>query len=131
MNFAPANSTPASLGLAPLIDVVLLLLIFYIVTTSFTEPRLPLELASAESGVVSEVSELVIEIDDQGEYSMDGKQATAQEVDERLLIAGSRDDEVEIRADRDARHGGVIGVLDQARKSGVTKVGITVTGEGS
>ncbi len=129
MNFATPDSAPASLGLAPLIDVVLLLLIFYIVTTSFTEPRLPLELASAESGEVAEVSEVVIAINKEGQFAIDGKQATAQEVDERLLIAGSRDDEVEIRADRDARHGNVIGVLDQARKSGVTKVGITVTGQ--
>ena len=128
MDFAPPASQPASLGLAPLIDVVLLLLIFYIVTTSFTEPRLPLDLASADSGVVSDLSELVIEIDDRGGVAIDGQEANAREVEDRLDRAGSRDDEVEIRADREAKHGQVMEVLDQARESGVTRVGLTVSG---
>ena len=128
MHFAPPTSQSASLGLAPLIDVVLLLLIFYIVTTSFTEPRLPLELAEASSGIVAEVSELLIEIDEWGGVAIDGKEVDLREVEQRLDLAGSRDDEVEIRADRDARHGRVMGVLDQARESGVTRLGLTVSG---
>ncbi len=128
MHFSSPAAQPASLGLAPLIDVVLLLLIFYIVTTSFTEPRLPLDLASADSGVVSDVSELVIEIDDRGGVAIDGQEANAREVEDRLDRAGSRDDEVEIRADREAKHGQVMEVLDQARESGVTRVGLTVSG---
>ena len=63
MPFAAPESSQASLGLAPLIDVVCLLRVLYIVTPSLTESRLPLERAGAQSGAVSEVSEWVVATD--------------------------------------------------------------------
>jgi len=49
---APVESPP-TIGVAPLLDIVFLLLVFFMVTTSFRTAELPLELADAESAAAS------------------------------------------------------------------------------
>ena len=53
MRFAREEEEDPGLGITPLVDVVLLLLIFYVVTTSFVKPSLDVMLPEAESGAAS------------------------------------------------------------------------------
>jgi len=125
---APAESDPG-IGVAPLLDIVFLLLVFFMVTTSFTVAELPLELADAESATPNpdprEV--LTVEISGEGVVHLDGAQIEADVLAAAFAsearAGGSR---VVVRADESTPHGRVVSVLDLARREGLRDVSIAV-----
>ncbi|MEM7410335.1 MAG: biopolymer transporter ExbD [Myxococcota bacterium] len=115
------------MGLTPLIDVVFLLLIFFIVATSFNEPRLSLELPAAETAAMSEPVEAVrVEIRNSGEIVVDGETTTLLDLDSLFAKRAGDVDVVELRAELAVPHGSVVEVLDRARAHGLTEVSIAV-----
>lgn len=128
MRLAAPEVEEAQLGLAPLLDVVLLLLIFFLVTTSFTAPRIGLELPQATTGAVAPASPLVVEIDARGGIHLDGNAVEADALGGRLAQEREADPGVELvlRAAAAVEHGRVVEVLDVARSRGITHVGIEV-----
>jgi len=126
MQFASRGQEPAGFGLAPLLDVVLLLLIFFVVSTSFTEPRLAIALPDAETAAPSASDLLVVSIARDGEIAIAGEPASEARLDALLSEAGRSDRELELRADERTPHGAVVALLDRARKAGVASVGFAV-----
>ena len=128
---APTEGEP-SLGVAPLLDIVFLLLVFFMVTTSFTTAELPLDLAEAASAAAPDPREpLVIEISAEGVYFAQGAPLT----EDALAVAfeterGSGDARVVVRADQAVAHRSVVRVLDLARAAGITDVAIAVDARG-
>jgi biopolymer transport protein ExbD len=132
MRFAKAESTDTSPNIAPLLDVVLLLLIFFVVTTSFVERQISLELPPAESGARNDESSLIVNIDAKGGIVLQDEPITRDDLALRFREAAGRDVQLEIRADTRASHGDVVSVLDLAQQTGLTHVGIAVdSGSGS
>ena len=119
----------AALGLTPLIDVVLLLLIFYMVTTAFVDREIELQLPESQSSAVpDERKKLRIELGRRGEVALNGQLMTVERLD-RTIGAEARADQirsVEIRADKLVVHGRVVEVLGIVKKHGVENVGIAV-----
>ncbi len=129
MRLAADDLEEAQLGLAPLLDVVLLLLIFFLVTTSFAAPRMDLELPEAQSGEIASPSLVVVTVEAAGGLGLDGEAVTTAELAERFASAADAAagvTELVVRADTEARHGQVVEVLDLARSHGLTRVGIEV-----
>ncbi len=123
------NDEEVTLGLTPLIDVVLLLLVFYMVTTAFVDREIDLQLPeSAASAVPDERKKLTIEIGQNGSLALNGKRTTIKALDLTIEIEASSDQikSVEIRADKNVIHGRVIEVLGIVKKHGVESVGIAV-----
>jgi len=116
----------ADLGLAPLIDVVLLLLIFFLVTTSFAAPRIPLELPGAASAEAPRPAELTVVLTAGSGLYLDETPVTLEELD-LALDPLAPDTALELRADAAVTHGRVIRVLDLAREHGLTELGVAVT----
>lgn len=118
----------ANLGLAPLLDVVLLLLIFFLVTTSFTAPRLDLELPEAVTGAIAGPPQQVVEITADGSLRLDGEPTDLEALGAHFAASAEADElaEMVIRAADATRHGQVIEILDLARSHGLTHVGIEV-----
>lgn len=119
----------ATLGLTPLIDVVLLLLIFYIVTTAFVDREIDLQLPESQSSSVpDERRKLTIELGRTGTLALNGERMTIQRLDQRIEAEARAEQirSVEIRADREVVHGRVIEVLGIVKKHGVENVGIAV-----
>ncbi|MCS7238809.1 MAG: biopolymer transporter ExbD [Thermoguttaceae bacterium] len=97
----------ASLNLTPLIDVVFLLLIFFLVATKFAEEEreldIPLPEASEARPLIIEPAEIFVNINASGEYIISGQKLTLRELEATLLKAWHADPErvsVVIRADR-------------------------------
>jgi len=131
VNLRPNVREQPEVNLTSLIDVVLLLLIFFMVTTSFVrETEIRLELPEAETAPQASLEEsLEITITAQGDYLVNGRQvinrrpatlrrAMAQEAGER------RDLSVVIRADARATHQSVITAMDMAGRLGFGKINI-------
>ena len=117
----------AGLSMTPLIDIVLLLLIFYIVTTAFIDRELQLQLPEADaSAIPEEKTKYTIEIDKEGVIALNGKQTSKEVLDSTLASDFEKIKAVEIRADRFSFHGMVVEVLGIVKKNGIEAVGIAV-----
>ena len=126
------------INLTPLIDIVFLLLIFFMVSTTFTREsqlRIQLPEAEADESQVEKVEQLVIEISALGVYAVKGpgdeevRQVinSSAEALKRVLDKSSDVDKrdelvVIIRADRKTPHLAVIRALSVARQSGLTRI---------
>jgi len=123
-------------NLTSLIDVVLLLLVFFMVSTSFvreTEINLRLPQAEAQAAPAPEVENLEIVVTQTGSYLVNGRalvnnqRATLRAAIERTIGDG-RDLPVFIRADAQATHQAVVTALDVAGQLGFVQINIaTVT----
>lgn len=131
MKFRRTTRNEQGTALAPLLDVVLLLLIFFVVTSSFAERQIPLDLPSAEAGETAPNEALVVNVDASGGIVV--RDETPDDATLRALFDEAKRDDaaVELRADRETRHADVMRILDLATQVGVERLGIAVgQGEG-
>ena len=130
----------ADINLTPLIDVVFLLLIFFMVTTTFSkEAQIKLQLPSADSSeeVPAESRSITIQISDIGQYAVRGPDDkdgprelinAARETLEKAIArsaGGLKDPIIVIRADQLATHNSVVQAMDAARNLGFFQVTFT------
>ena len=132
MKFRRQKKVDNTVNLTPLIDVVFLLLIFFMVSTTFTkESHLVLDLPEADG----EVSETVIEgieilIGQNGDYSINGKQLINRQLSTLMkaledISSGDREMPLTITADANASHQSVVTAMDAAGKIGFIHLKIT------
>jgi biopolymer transport protein ExbD len=128
MNFRPRGRAKPELNLIPLIDVLIVLLIFLVLTTTFShEAALHIHLPQASDHAQSKDNGIELSIDAEGYYSVNGHAVSGNAVDslkQALLeaAAGNKDPLVTIRADKSARHQSVISALDAAGQLGFVHV---------
>jgi biopolymer transport protein ExbD len=138
VNFHPRRAEEPELNLTPLIDVVLLLLIFFMLSTRFIdEGRLQLRLP--EAGAVPEATEaddrVVIEVTAQGGYRVNGR-ALINNSPETLAAAigkaagNNRAMPVTVRADARATHQSVVTAMDVAGRAGYRQINIATVTDG-
>jgi biopolymer transport protein ExbD len=126
MRFRPPHSEEPELNLVPLIDVLLMTLIFLVVTTSFSkEAHLRITLPQATVQKTVEGASLRIAIDAQGRYYVNDRQLlknTPEVVENAMLLAagGKKDPVIIIHADGKTPHEAVVRVMDAARRLGYT-----------
>ena len=121
MQFRPPTHPPAAINIAPLVDVVFLLVIFFAVSTAFLESAgLQLELPSSRSTAPQEARELTVFLGEDGTLSFDGEIIDLEELGVQLRTALEARERklVVLRADRSARHGEVLGVMDVIQEAG-------------
>ncbi len=131
MMLRPRRDEEPQVNLTPLIDVVFLLLIFFMVSTTFNrETQIAIDLPEA-SGEKLKVEKQVIEIsiDGQGRYFVnqkrvaDGSVASLKRV-LRGLLTGGKTPQLMISADRRTPHEAVIKAMDAARQVGLTHINL-------
>lgn len=119
-------ASPA-IDLTPIIDMVFLLLIFFLVTTTYhqVEREMQIALPEAESGAPISVAlrELVVNIASDGSVIVAGGAMSLENL--RALVTqaveANPNQKVTVRADRDASYGVVARVLDVCKASGVSE----------
>lgn len=130
MNFGKHRDQDVEINVTSLIDVVLLLLIFFMVSTTFLNPEhINLKLPDASSSTESREKPHTIDVtvDKDGHYFVDGKPLASQQ-GETLKQAmarsakGEKDLPVMIHADAESTHQSVINVLDAARQLGLLHI---------
>jgi biopolymer transport protein ExbD len=117
----------ADVNMTPLIDMVFILLIFFIVTTSFVkESGVDVNRPSAKTAVKKEMANILISITPNGEVWMDKRQVDRRAVRANVerMHAENPEGAVVIIADKEAKTGLLIEVMDQARLAGVANVSI-------
>lgn len=136
MNFLPSQKETslleADVNLTPLVDIVFLLLIFFMVTSTFArEQSLNVELpeVSSASGKTDGPSPLVISISETGATIIEGKEVPPAELMARLKDITQKNNDlprtaVVVRADKKTPHGQVVKVLDACDRAGIRNVSL-------
>jgi len=117
----------AEVNMTPLIDMVFILLIFFIVTTSFVkETGVDVSRPSAKTAVKKEHANILIAIKPNGEIWMDKRMIDRRAVRANVerMHAENPEGSVIILADKESKTGLLIEVMDQARLAGVANVSI-------
>ncbi len=115
------------LDIAPLVDVVLLLLIFFMLTSSFITPSgLRIDLPSAEAVEPQEREHLTVIITEEGEILIGENPISWVDLRPRLAAALAADPgrTLILEADRHSRHGTVVRVMSLARELGWERMAI-------
>lgn len=117
----------AEVNISPLIDLVFLLLIFFMVTTSFVrETGIDVQRPSASSATLTENGNILIAVSDSGELHYDGRKIDLRSVRSHIsrALAQNPEGSVVIVADKVSYTGTVIRVMDQCRLAGAKRVSI-------
>ena len=121
------SGSAAEINMTPLIDMVFILLIFFIVTTSFVnETGVDVNRPSAETAVKKELANIMVAITSSGQINIGGRVVDRRAVRANIerLHAENPEGSVIIIADKDAKTGLLIEVMDQARLAGIANVSI-------
>ena len=129
MNFSNQSAEEPDVNLTPLIDVVFLLLIFFMVSTTFDkQTEISIELPEASGKPVKVEHKLLeITIDAKGRYFVNQQEVVNTRLEtlkEALAAAASEDQEprVLLSADRNTPHQAVVRAMDAARQLGYVKL---------
>ncbi|HET6474351.1 MAG TPA: biopolymer transporter ExbD [Pseudomonadales bacterium] len=132
MKFRRRQRNDVTIELVPLVDVVLVLLLFFMVSTTFirqTELKVALPEAKAEPQQIdNEVVQVAISAD--GEYAVDGRLLVDNQLPTLMralsdAVAGDTRKRLVINADADARHQAVVRAMDAAGQLGLIHLSIT------
>lgn len=131
MSWRKHRRNPVSIDMAPLIDVVFLLLIFFMVSTTFREEsQIEINLPQASNEPVEPVGEpLEILIDKDGRYYVDRTPLINTQIDTlkralRKAAEGRKDPAVIVSADAMSPHQSVVTAMDAARQVGLVHLSI-------
>ena len=125
-----AEEEDNEINLTPMLDVVFIMLIFFIVTASFIkEAGIQVERPDAPTAEKQEDAAILIAISANDEIWIDRKEMDPRAVRGMIerLHAENPEGSVVIQADKDSRNGLLVQVIDQARLAGVSNVAIAAT----
>lgn len=120
-----SNNRTSEINISPLIDLVFLLLIFFMVTTSFVkETGIEVERPEASTAAVAESNTIQVAVTKEGEAYFEGKRIDVRMVNTHIARAleDSPGATIIVVADRYSHTGVIIAVMDQCRLGGATQV---------
>ncbi len=128
MEFRKKRRDVVNPDITPLVDVVFLLLIFFMLSTTFiVSPGIRVNLPQAEAEAVRhEKRDLRIKVDANGYYYLEDQRMSPEDLDGRFEDAAraDRDTMVVIEADEQTQHKHVVDVMDRAKTAGLHRLAI-------
>ncbi len=129
MNFRPRKKEEPEINLIPFIDVLLVILIFLMLSTTyskFTEMQIKLPTADVDAQR-DYPKEVLVSVSSEGDYSVNKLAVSGRSLAELVsaLESGAKagkDSVVIINADATAKHQAVITVMEAARRAGMTQI---------
>ena len=130
MNFQKGKKTDEfEINFIPLIDVLLVIIIFLVVSTTFARfSQLKINLPTAEANIADKNLDYInVTISKDGQYTINQKLISSESIEDltiklREISAGNIDNPLVINADALASHQSVINVMEASRKAGLTKI---------
>ena len=117
----------ASVDITPLIDVLFMLIIFFVLTASFSRGNIEVALPSG-GGTSSEDGAVILSVEKNGRLLWNGLEITRGELAGLASRAAGR--EIMIAGDEEASYGNVAAILEILRKEGVGSAGLLMRGDG-
>lgn len=123
-----ANAESNEVNLTPMLDVVFIMLIFFIVTTSFIKES-GIEIERPESSAASPRPEaqVLVAITPEGAVWVDGKPVDVHQVGQEVAGMLTEQGSAVIQADRESTTGLLIEVMDRLKEAGVDQVAVAAS----
>jgi biopolymer transport protein ExbD len=125
MQFRVKRYIKPVINIASLVDVLFLLLIFFMVTSAFVEqPNIKLELPSTRYSEVSKMNNMVLSIARDGKLFIQDRPVDKKDLEKELrrVILDTGDDVLVLKADKFVPYGVVIDIMDAVKGAGFRKV---------
>lgn len=132
MKYRESREVENQIDIAPMIDIVFILLIFFMVTTTFVKDmKLELDRPSAASASSASSKAIRLFIDQHGDVYLDGEPVRIWLIQSKLrdLLATSTSKTVLVVTDEGVPSGKLVEVIDQARLSGAQSVAVATEKE--
>ncbi len=130
MEFEGRARIHSHLDIAPLIDIVFLLLVFFMLTSTFMVPEaIELELPESNSAQVSDISPIVVSLNQAGQLALNGERIELEQLRIAIepLIKQNADAPITLKSDASTRVQQLLQVMDEIRAAGGTDVAIATT----
>lgn len=117
----------AVIDMTPMLDIVFIMLIFFIVTTSFVkEAGIEVNKPKAANQSKQKSANIFVAVKENGEVWLDKRPVDVELVSAKIaqLMAEQPTDVVIIQADKDAKHGVVVKVMDAIKDAGIDRISI-------
>ncbi len=129
MNFRPRTKEEPEINLIPFIDVLLVILIFLMLSTTyskFTEMQLKLPVADLEA-LRDYPKEVLVSVSSEGDYSVNKQPIAGRGMNElasalKAAAKAGKESVVIIHADASAKHQAVITVMEASRRAGLSQI---------
>ena len=132
MRYRERKETIEDINISPLIDMVFILLIFFMVSTTFVKDmKLDLNRPAASSSSTASTKAIRLYIDNLGDIYLDGEPVRVWVVQSRIrdLLDASTGKSVLVVTDDQVPSGRLVEVIDQARLAGANDVGVATVAE--
>lgn len=119
------SESGAAIEITPMIDMVFLLLIFFLVATTFQQTEREMQIALPEAAAAGPISaslrEIVINVNADGEAIVNGQVRTPEALREIITtaVAANPEQKVTVRGDRNVAYSHIVTVLDVCKGSGI------------
>jgi biopolymer transport protein ExbD len=118
------------IDIAPLIDMVFQLLIFFMLTSSFVmQPGIKVNLPKAVTSEIVKYENIEVVVSGENVIYLNGKVLTMQELNNLLKTVAKRQQPILIKADRRASLGRVVEIWDMCRDLGIQQINIATSQE--
>lgn len=117
------------INVTPLVDIMLVLLIIFMVTATYiVKEAIEIELPRAAEGGESTGRTLAIVVTKDGQAYLDGQLVSEEALIQKIQEAPEKKEDMQavIGADKDAKHGAVVRMLDVLKGLGITKFAIQI-----
>jgi biopolymer transport protein ExbD len=121
----------AAIDMTPMLDIVFIMLIFFIVTTVFVkEAGIEVNKPEASLAVLHKNANVFIAVTEDGDVWLDKRQVAVDSVRANIerLLTEQPTDYVIIQADMKAKHGLIVEIMDQVKAAGVDRVSVAARG---
>ncbi len=125
MQFIDKKKPKIIINVTSLIDVLFLLLIFFMISSTFIEqPGMKLELPESKSATTERIKELVLEINQDGTMFLNETPISIDSLETtfRNILPSLEQPSLIIKADKNVHHGTVVAVMDKAKIAGLEKL---------
>lgn len=116
------------LDITPLIDVMFILIFFFVVTAAFVQGSVDVYLPRGMPPSLSDREPIVLTVTRDSEILWAGERMSRENLAPRVAVAVAENTSILIAGDRDARYGDVAELLELLRRQGVESVGLAFDG---
>jgi biopolymer transport protein ExbD len=134
MKFAVKKRRAPSIIIVSLVDILTILLIFFVVSTTFKrdQPEVQINLPDSKTAtnVPAELEHAIVTVDADNEIKLDGKVVSVDELENAVReLPATRKSSLALQADKKAEYGTIIKVLDALKLAGVKNLPAFTRGE--
>ncbi|HPF40056.1 MAG TPA: biopolymer transporter ExbD [Phycisphaerae bacterium] len=122
---AKREASGPSIEMTPMIDMVFLLLIFFLVATTFQEEEREMQIALPEASAAGPIStalrEIIINVAENGDMIVSGRAVETDELRSMIeeAVADNPDQKITVRGDQRATYGAIVRPLDICKAAGI------------